>query len=144
MEEEIREEVNNVAREAVEGSDYSNLQIWFIEEGPLKSAYRGKNATQFAKASKFIDALEFKSFQDVLDDIENPENPENIFVDKDCKIFKNAARDFCKPRYNKMVRARLSERRVKDFKVQFEPAVRVCMTLPPFHDIQAALMNAGS
>ena len=81
-----------------------------------------------------------QSFEDVLNDIKNPDA---IFID-DAKTLKNAARDFCVPKYAKMIQVKIRERRVKDFKVQFEPAVRVCMTLPVYAEMQAALMEAAA
>ena len=107
--------------------------------GPLKPSYAG-NAKRIAKADDLMERLEDQSFQDVLDDIANPEN---IFVD-DCKTLKNAARDFCMPEYAKMVQIKTRERRVKEFKVQFEPAVRVCMTLPSFPEMQRKLLEASA
>lgn len=102
-----------------------------FKDGILKQSYASKNAKRIAKADELMENLEDQSFQDVLDDIKNPEC---IFVD-DCKTLKNAARDFCTPEYAKMVQIKTRERRVKDFKVQFEPAVRVCLTLPSYPEM---------
>ena len=131
-------EVNNWSRELVEDSDLSNLQLMF-KTGPLAQSYAKNNQKRIANADELMENLEDHSFQDVLDDIANPEC---IFVEGAFK-FKNAARDFCMPKYAKMVQVHVRGRRVNDFKVQFEPAVRICMTLPCFSDMQAAILNTA-
>lgn len=140
LETEAGYEVNDWSRELYDpDGEWSNLQILF-RDGPLKPSYAGKNAKRAEKADFLMDNLFDQSFEDVLNDIKNPDA---IFID-DAKTLKNAARDFCVPKYAKMIQVKIRERRVKDFKVQFEPAVRVCMTLPVYAEMQAALMEAAA
>ena len=124
--------VNNWSLEMAEDSELSNLQEAFKNGAVLKTSYYSKDAKRRSRAEELMANLDDRSFDDVLKDIEDPKY---IFTGE-CERYKSAAQTFCQVKMQEMVeehvKTNVLDRRIDEFKVQFEPAVRICMTLPPY------------